>query len=84
MGFRIMIFSFATLAPAYLAIKETLTRLKTQGIVGTPKNITPVTLFEVCGLKHSSKSRENLQVQYREPANTLFSGGGYECWWHVV
>ncbi|KAL5394677.1 hypothetical protein PMIN06_002815 [Paraphaeosphaeria minitans] len=53
MGFRIMIFSFATLAPAYLAIKETLMRLKTQGIVGTPKNVTPVTLFEVCGLKHS-------------------------------
>ncbi|KAK7937424.1 uncharacterized protein PG986_014292 [Apiospora aurea] len=53
MGFRIMIFSFATLAPAYLAIKETLLRLKTQGIVGTPKNVTPVTLFEVCGLKHS-------------------------------
>ncbi|KAK8080752.1 hypothetical protein PG997_008570 [Apiospora hydei] len=53
MGFRIMIFSFATLAPAYLAIKETLLRLKNHGIVGTPKNVTPVTLFEVCGLKHS-------------------------------
>ncbi|KAF1979384.1 putative carboxyphosphonoenolpyruvate phosphonomutase [Bimuria novae-zelandiae CBS 107.79] len=53
MGFRIMIFSFATLAPAYLAIKETLLRLKTQGVVGTPKDVTPVTLFEVCGLKHS-------------------------------
>lgn len=59
MGFRIMIFSFATLAPAYLAIKETLTRLKTQGIVGTPKNITPVTLFEVCGLKHSMEVDTN-------------------------
>jgi len=55
MGFRIMIFSFATLAPAYKAIKETLERLKTQGIVGTPKGITPVTLFQVCGLQHSSK-----------------------------
>ncbi|KAK8042814.1 Isocitrate lyase/phosphorylmutase [Apiospora phragmitis] len=53
MGFRIMIFSFATLAPAYLAIKETLLRLKNHGIVGTPKNVTPVTLFEVCGLQHS-------------------------------
>ncbi|KAK8012131.1 RNA polymerase 2 transcription elongation factor [Apiospora arundinis] len=53
MGFRIMIFSFATLAPAYLAIKETLLRLKNQGIVGTPKNVTPVTLFKVCGLEHS-------------------------------
>ncbi|KAK6853568.1 carboxyphosphonoenolpyruvate phosphonomutase [Apiospora arundinis] len=53
MGFRIMIFSFATLAPAYLAIKETLLRLKNQGIVGTPKDVTPVTLFKVCGLEHS-------------------------------
>ncbi|KAI0159282.1 oxaloacetate acetylhydrolase [Pestalotiopsis sp. NC0098] len=53
MGFRIMIFSFATLAPAYIAIRETLLRLKNQGIVGTPENITPVKLFEVCGLKHS-------------------------------
>ncbi|KAI1085895.1 oxaloacetate Acetylhydrolase [Whalleya microplaca] len=53
MGFRIMIFSFATIAPAYTAIRETLTRLKTEGIVGTPREITPVKLFEVCGLKHS-------------------------------
>ncbi|KAG5927215.1 hypothetical protein E4U42_002443 [Claviceps africana] len=53
MGFRIMIFSFACLAPAYRAIKETLTLLKTKGIVGTPKDLTPVRLFEVCGLGHS-------------------------------
>ncbi|PQE19837.1 Pyruvate Phosphoenolpyruvate kinase protein [Rutstroemia sp. NJR-2017a WRK4] len=55
MGFRIMIFSFATLAPAYTAIRETLMLLKHKGIVGTPKDITPVKLFEVCGLKHSMK-----------------------------
>ncbi|KAH8647668.1 oxaloacetate Acetylhydrolase [Xylariales sp. PMI_506] len=53
MGFRIMIFSLATLAPAYVAIKETLLRLKNQGVVGTPKEITPVKLFEVCGLEQS-------------------------------
>ncbi|KAI0410523.1 putative carboxyphosphonoenolpyruvate phosphonomutase [Xylaria grammica] len=53
MGFRIMIFSFATIAPAYVAIRETLLRLKNQGVVGTPPDITPVKLFEVCGLKHS-------------------------------
>ncbi|KAF3064320.1 2,3-dimethylmalate lyase [Daldinia childiae] len=53
MGFRIMIFSFATLAPAYVAIRETLLRLKGEGVVGTPKHITPVKLFEVCGLQHS-------------------------------
>ncbi|KAI1436165.1 putative carboxyphosphonoenolpyruvate phosphonomutase [Xylaria sp. CBS 124048] len=53
MGFRIMIFSFATIAPAYIAIRETLLRLKHSGVVGTPPDITPVKLFEVCGLKHS-------------------------------
>lgn len=53
MGFRIMIFSFATLAPAYAAIRETLLRLKNTGVVGTPGGITPVKLFEVCGLKHA-------------------------------
>lgn len=53
MGFRIMIFSFATLAPAYVAIRETLVRLKNEGVVGTPKEITPVKLFEVCGLEYS-------------------------------
>lgn len=53
MGFRIMIFSFATLAPAYMAIRETLVRLKEQGVVGTPGGITPVKLFEVCGLQHA-------------------------------
>ncbi|KAI1180713.1 putative carboxyphosphonoenolpyruvate phosphonomutase [Nemania sp. FL0916] len=53
MGFRIMIFSFATIAPAYIAIRETLMRLRDQGVVGTPSHVTPVKLFEVCGLKHS-------------------------------
>ncbi|GAB0134285.1 hypothetical protein EsDP_00002663 [Epichloe bromicola] len=53
MGFRIMIFSFACLAPAYRAMRETLILLKTKGVVGTPKDLTPVRLFEVCGLKHS-------------------------------
>ncbi|KUI53806.1 2,3-dimethylmalate lyase [Cytospora mali] len=51
MGFRIMIFSFATLAPAYTAIRDTLIKLKTEGVTGTPDGITPVKLFEVCGLK---------------------------------
>ncbi|EOD46534.1 putative oxaloacetate acetylhydrolase protein [Neofusicoccum parvum UCRNP2] len=47
MGFRVMIFSFATICPAYLAIKETLQRLMEKGVVGTPKDLSPRTLFEV-------------------------------------
>ena len=53
MGFRIMIFSFAALAPAYTAIKGTLERLKAEGITGTGKDLTPRALFEVCGLEES-------------------------------
>ena len=53
MGFRIMIFLFASLAPAYLGIKAAFEGLKTQGIVGTPENVGPRKLFEVCGLMES-------------------------------
>ena len=53
MGFRIMIFSFASIAPAYVAIRNTLLRLKSEGVVGTSEDLTPRRLFEVCGLKDS-------------------------------
>ena len=53
MGFRIMVFSFASLAPAYLGIKGALERLKKEGIVGTPAGLGPRQLFEVCGLGES-------------------------------
>ena len=53
MGFRIMIFSFAALAPAYTAIRNTFERLKVEGVVGTAKDLTPRKLFEICGLEES-------------------------------
>lgn len=53
MGFRIMIFSFASLAPAYVGIKTAFERLKTEGVLGTGKDLTPKRLFEVCGLEDS-------------------------------
>ena len=53
MGFRIMIFSFAALAPTYTAIKVTMERLKREGVTGVGKDLTPRMLFEVCGLKDS-------------------------------
>ena len=55
MGFRIMIFSFASLAPAYVGIKNALRKLKTEGVVGTGKDLTPRRLFEVCGLGDSMR-----------------------------
>ena len=55
MGFRIMIFSFATITPAYQGIRTTLQHLKTQGVVGTPEGLGPRTIFEVCGLVDAMK-----------------------------
>jgi methylisocitrate lyase len=55
MGFRIMIFSFASLAPAYLGIRSALEHLKNEGVVGTPEGLGPRKLFEVCGLTESMK-----------------------------
>lgn len=55
MGFRIMIFSFASLAPAYTGIKAALKRLMTEGVVGTPEGLGPRQIFEVCGLMESVK-----------------------------
>ncbi|EAW23708.1 isocitrate lyase/PEP mutase family protein [Aspergillus fischeri NRRL 181] len=55
MGFRIMIFSFASLAPAYLGIRSALERLKNEGITGIPEGLGPKKLFEVCGLMDSMR-----------------------------
>ena len=51
MGYRAMVFSFASVAPAYTAIKHTLERLIESGITGN--NVTPKTIFQVCGLGES-------------------------------
>lgn len=68
MGFRFMIFSFASLAPAYTAIKTTLERLKVEGMVGTEKKITPKKIFEVCGLDHLTEVEANA-------GSNAFAGG---------
>lgn len=53
MGFRIMIFSFASITPAYLGIRAAFQRLKTEGLVGIPEGYGPKKIFEVCGLSDS-------------------------------
>ncbi|CAF9924105.1 MAG: hypothetical protein ALECFALPRED_002684 [Alectoria fallacina] len=51
MGFRIIIFSFAGLAPAYGAIKGAYDKLKREGVTGIQgSGITPKEIFDVCGL----------------------------------
>lgn len=51
MGYRIIIFSFASIAPAYVAIKSTFEWLKEMGTTGS--SVTPKTIFNVCGLSES-------------------------------
>ncbi|PMD59564.1 Phosphoenolpyruvate/pyruvate domain-containing protein [Hyaloscypha bicolor E] len=68
MGFRIVIFPFAGLAPAYKAMKEVYQRLKTKGITGAEAQMTPVQLFEVSGLK------EDLEIDAKA-GGTTFAGG---------
>ncbi|KAH8810766.1 Pyruvate/Phosphoenolpyruvate kinase-like domain-containing protein [Xylogone sp. PMI_703] len=66
MGFRMMIFSLATLASAYAAIKEVLEKLKKDGVTGA--RMTPREIFEVCGLKDMMKIDE-------EAGGTAFGKG---------
>lgn len=51
MGYRAMVFSFASIAPAYTAIKNTFEHLMDSGVTGS--NVTPKTIFQVCGLSES-------------------------------
>ncbi|KAH7100576.1 2,3-Dimethylmalate lyase [Auriculariales sp. MPI-PUGE-AT-0066] len=53
MGYRIIIFPFATIAPAYVAMKESLENLKKTGVVGAASYFTPKFCFQVCGLDES-------------------------------
>ena len=59
MGFRIMIFSFGALVPAYLAIKKAFERLKTEGVTGVHETgISPRSIFDVCGLEEAMEIDE--------------------------
>ncbi|PYH80664.1 Phosphoenolpyruvate/pyruvate domain-containing protein [Aspergillus uvarum CBS 121591] len=55
MGFRIIIFPFAAIGPAYKAMQEAMEKLKRDGIPGLSKEMTPQMLFRVCGLDESMK-----------------------------
>jgi methylisocitrate lyase len=58
MGFRLMIFSFACLGPAFLAIRETLEKLKVEGVTGLPPHAKPKLIFDVCGLEEKLETDE--------------------------
>jgi 2-methylisocitrate lyase-like PEP mutase family enzyme len=53
MGFKIMIWPFAGLAPALLAMRDVYQKVKKTGLAVAPAEITPRKIFEVCGLEES-------------------------------
>lgn len=55
MGFKVIIFPFATIGPALTAMREGLETLKADGLPGLDKELTPQALFRVCGLDESVK-----------------------------
>ncbi|KAF2202483.1 Phosphoenolpyruvate/pyruvate domain-containing protein [Delitschia confertaspora ATCC 74209] len=55
LGFRIMIFPFASIAPAYYAIRKGLEGLKENGETGIQKEFGPKKLFETVGLRESQE-----------------------------
>ena len=55
LGFKIIIFPFASLGPALTAIRAGLEKLKRDGLPGLSEDMTPQALFRVCGLDESIK-----------------------------
>lgn len=55
MGFKLIIFPFAALGPALTAIRSGMEKLKRDGLPGLSEEMTPQTLFRVCGLDESIK-----------------------------
>lgn len=53
LGFKIIIWPFAALAPAYEAIRGAYLRIKETGATGIDPNFTPKTLFGIVGLKEA-------------------------------
>jgi len=54
LGFRMMIFPFAAIAPAYTAIRDTFLRIKKTGLTGLEKDFTPKKLFSIVGLEEAA------------------------------
>lgn len=53
-GFRIIIFPFAAIAPAYEAIRGTYRRIKERGSTGIDPDFTPKKLFSIVGLEEAA------------------------------
>jgi methylisocitrate lyase len=57
MGFKIILFPFAALAPAHSSINTSIKKLKREGCLKPPKRMTPQALFRICGVEDDMKNR---------------------------
>lgn len=53
LGFKMMIFPFASIGPAYKAIKDVFVKIKEEGRTGLDKGFTPKQLFKIVGLEQA-------------------------------
>lgn len=53
LGYKLMIFPFASIGPAYQAIRDVFVQLKETGRTGLDKEFTPKKLFTIVGLKEA-------------------------------
>jgi 2-methylisocitrate lyase-like PEP mutase family enzyme len=53
LGYKIIIFPFASIGPAYLAIKDVFEKIKQTGRTGLEKDFTPRKLFTIVGLEEA-------------------------------
>ncbi|CAI0652618.1 unnamed protein product [Colletotrichum noveboracense] len=53
LGFKVIIYPFASIAPAYQAIKDVFVKIKKTGNTGLEKEFTPKKLFTIVGLEEA-------------------------------
>jgi 2-methylisocitrate lyase-like PEP mutase family enzyme len=53
LGYKMIIFPFASIGPAYQAIKDVFVKIKQTGRTGLEKDFTPKKLFTIVGLEEA-------------------------------
>ena len=53
LGFKLIIFPFAGIAPAFYGMKDTYAKIKKTGKTGLAQDFTPKKLFNIVGLEHA-------------------------------
>jgi 2-methylisocitrate lyase-like PEP mutase family enzyme len=54
LGFKLIIFPFGAIGPAYYTIRDVFQKIKDTGTTGLDKDFTPKKLFEIVGLEQAT------------------------------